>query len=144
MNNNKKLLDSILKENKAEPVGWGYIDVIVSRENYKQFVTDLIQNDFKIEAIGWWEWCPKDNVNTYGMGGPKSKFYDGWFAEMGIDLDRIKTQEGISKEETTKIIIDTIESKTFDYPSKKIKFKEDEWLTPALWIQVPKDWRNEL
>jgi hypothetical protein len=53
----KKILDDILQKHKAQPVGHSYIDIIVSRDNYRDFVSDLVTNGFKIESISWWELC---------------------------------------------------------------------------------------
>ena len=83
-NNSKIILDNLLNKHKAQPVGNGYIDIIVSRSNYKELASELIENDFLINAISWWEYVSNpEGSNTYGMGGPFSIFYEGWFAETG-------------------------------------------------------------
>lgn len=65
---------------KAQPVGHGYIVIIVSREKYCSFIRDLIENGFTIRSISWWEWCPNGKANEYGLDGPESNFYKGWSA----------------------------------------------------------------
>ena len=47
---NKSNLD-IFERHKAQPVGHGYIDIIVSRDNDKDFVADLVNNDYEIDSI---------------------------------------------------------------------------------------------
>lgn len=86
----KNRLDELIEKHKAQPVGDGYIDIIVSRENYISFVSELVINGYKIESISWWEWCSEENANEYGLGGPKSYYYNGWFSELSIDIDNIK------------------------------------------------------
>lgn len=83
-------LDKILVKYKAQPVGDGYIDIIVSRENYNDFILELYQNNFNITDISWWEWCFENEISKYGMGGVRSNFYDGWFSELSVDTDKIK------------------------------------------------------
>ena len=39
--NNKDILDKILFENKAQPVGKGYIDIIVKREYLVKFLNNI-------------------------------------------------------------------------------------------------------
>jgi hypothetical protein len=139
----KEKLDEILELNKAQPVGNGYIDIIVSRENYDHFIRDLIENGYSIESISWWEWCPNDKKNEYGLGGPRSKYYTGWFAELPIDLDDFNFSEEMENEEIIKEIIKRIEAKTISYLGEILTFNQNKWLTPALWLDVPQDWTNK-
>jgi len=44
-------LDYIIKRHKAQPVGHGYIDIIVSRDTYKDFITDIVRNDYKLTEL---------------------------------------------------------------------------------------------
>jgi hypothetical protein len=94
----KERLDTILELHKAQPVGHGYIDIIVSRENYGLFISDLIKNGFIIESISWWEWCQDGKECNYGLGGPQSIYYDGWFAELPIEVDDISIDESFTNE----------------------------------------------
>src|SRR5687767_6691361 len=106
---NKETLDRLLVTHKAQPVGHGYIDIIVNRENYKSFVKDLVSNGFKIESVSWWEWCPGDKENEYGLGGPRSRYYDGWFSELSVQVDDIELSENDKNQ--IEEIINTIKNK---------------------------------
>ncbi len=139
---NKNRLDKILDEYKVQPIGNGYIDLIVSRELYKQFIHTLLNEGFILRSISWWEWCPNIEVCKYGLGGPKSKFYNGWFSELPIDVDDIDLSN-ISIEKATKMVINLIESKSIYYPKEIITFKDSIWLTPAIWLDVPDEWENK-
>jgi hypothetical protein len=136
---NKGHLDELLVRHKAQPVGHGYIDIIVNRDSYKSFVTDLILNGYTIESISWWEWCSGDKESDYGLGGPKSRYYDGWFSELSIDVDDIKVNDEKQIEE----ILDAIETKSISFHNNTATFKQNNWLTPGIWLAVPDDWRNE-
>jgi hypothetical protein len=46
----KETLDKLLRLHKAQPVGNGYIDIIVKHETYKSFIVDLITYGFKIKV----------------------------------------------------------------------------------------------
>lgn len=139
----KATLDDIIERHKAQPVGHGYIDIIVLRDNYQDLVADLVNSGFKIQSISWWEWCPEGKESEYGLGGPQSQFYNGWFSELSIDVDDIKLDEGITSETIIAEITKRIETKTFSFPNETVTFRQNKWLTPAIWLDVPDDWRNK-
>ena len=139
----KTRLDEIIEKHKTQPVGHGYIDIIVSRDNYKEFVSDLVYNGYKVESISWWEWCPEGKKNEYGLGGPKSNYYEGWFSELSVEVDDIKLNQEIGTEKLIAEITNRIETKTILFPDETVTFNQNNWLTPAIWLDVPDDWRNK-
>ena len=88
----KQKLDEILEKHKAEPVGYGYIDIIVPRDYYKNLISELAGNGFSITYITWWQWCPGRTETTHGLGGPASKYLEGWYSELIIGDDEINLQ----------------------------------------------------
>ena len=138
----KEKLDKILNDYKVQPVGNGYIDLIVSRELYKQFVRELIENGFIIKSVSWWEWCSDNDDCKYGLGGPESNFYKGWFAELPIDVDDIELSD-LTPDNAIDNVINLIDSKRIQYPDEMISFNESNWLTPAIWLDVPDNWINK-
>jgi len=138
----KDLLDTILETHKAQPVGHGYIDIIVSRENFKRFIKSLIMNGYSIKSVSWWEWCPEGKECDYGLGGPQSNFYNGYFAELPVNIDDIEISADLSNEKVIEHIINLIEEKSITYPDERVTFKQNNWLTPAIWLDVPSSWRN--
>lgn len=139
----KEKLDKIIEHHKAQPVGYGYIDIIVLRDNYKDFISDLVNNGFTVKCLSWWEWCPDGNESEYGLGGPESNFYKGWFSELSIDVDDLKLSAEMDKNELAEEIINRIETKQISFPNEIITFRLNKWLTPAFWLDVPKNWRNK-
>jgi len=133
----KKDLDQILVLHKAQPVGSGYIDIIVKRENIYQLIESLVSSGVKINTITWWEYVDSFSKKAkYGMGGPKSNFYDGWFSEICFGEDDINTNK---KNEILKVI----ENKEIHFADGQIvRYQEQECLTPALWLEVPEEWEN--
>ena len=139
---NKDRLDKILEDYKVQPVGDGYIDLIVSRELYKQFVRTLLEENFVLRSVSWWEWCSNNMESKYGLGGPKSKFYNGWFAELPIDVDDLNLSK-LSIENAINLVISHVDSKKIHYPNEIVTFNDSIWLTPAIWLDVPDDWKNK-
>jgi len=141
----KILLDSILEKNQTDIVGKGYIDIIVSRSNYINLIKELVFENFKIRSVSWWEWCPENKECEYGLGGPESRFYAGYYAELPIGVDDIDLNTLLPMNDKTKIadyIVTFIERKEIKYPDELIKFQAALWLTPGLWLEVPKNWEN--
>ena len=134
---NKENLDSILARYKAQPVGNGYIDIIVKRENARQLIEKLILNGIQISRITWWEYVEKNTKSKrYGMGGPKSHYYDGWFSEICIAEDELNTT-------VVEDIMKVIENKEITFhDGETINYKQEERLTPALWLDVPNEWMS--
>jgi hypothetical protein len=139
----KTILDNIIEKHKAQPVGHGYIDIIVSRENYKDFISDLVTTGYKIESVSWWEWCDERKENKYGLGGPESIFYKGWFAEIPVPLDDFSFSKDTNKENIIKEVLNKIETKTISFPDKIVTFNGNSWLTPAIWLDVSDEWKNK-
>ena len=139
----KTTLDNILEKHKAQPVGHGYIDIIVSRDNYKDFISDLVISGYKIDSVSWWEWYEDKKENKYGLGGPESFFYRGRFSEIPVNVDDFSFSTEVTKETVISEIVNRIETKTISFSNETVAFKTSNWLTPAIWIDVPDDWRNK-
>lgn len=133
---NKEELDNILALYKAQPVGSGYIDIIVKRENVRQLIEALIHDGVKINCITWWEYVePNTRSKGYGYGGPKSYYYDGWFSEICFGEDELNT---VAIED----IMEVIENKEIAFHGgEKISYKQEQCLTPALCLDVPNEWQ---
>ncbi len=152
----QKKLDRLIDEYAGNPVGNGYIDIIILREKYIDFINGLTELNLAIECVGWWCRAIDENKKNcgcpHGYGGPMTQF--GWFSEMCHDFDEIN-----------KDAIDNLESK---YTSSNVKainelaatiikdkrtmtyadgsyltFQGNVCLTPGFWIRVPADWRRE-
>ncbi len=133
----KEKLDNILARHKAQPVGSGYIDIIVKRENVRQLIEELILYEVKINLITWWEYIePNTKSKGYGFGGPKSDYYDGWFSELCFAEDELNTS-------VIEDIVKIIENKEITFgDGEKISYQREECLTPALWLVVPNHWMS--
>jgi hypothetical protein len=137
-------LNNILKNNKAQPGGWGYGDIIVKKEFVENFIKEIIFEDFNIIYIGWWEYCSTmDTKNKIGMGGPKSIYFDGWFSEICLNFvyesnDHINITG--NKIEKINKIMEHIRNIKFE----GITFENSEILMPSFDLDVPDDWHNDI
>jgi hypothetical protein len=143
------IIEVLLNKYKVQPVGNGYIDLIVSNELIEAFLNELTNNYIIIKGVTWWCHCTRESKLLFGcphgMGGPESRYYDGWFSETQIPMYEIPNQVlvgiGLSGlEDKAKLINGEI------LRFIKNEFKNDqsylECLVPALWLYVPKEWKR--
>jgi hypothetical protein len=78
----QKKLDLIIEDHKAQPVGSGYIDLIVHTDLLKSFISNLFDFNYRIIAVSWWEYSPNIDFTITKTGGPIAKFYPGRYSEM--------------------------------------------------------------
>ena len=121
-------LDNLIQQYKVQPVGWGYIDCIVSLENVFYFIDSLSKIGIKVDGLTWWCHCKNQNPGCpHGMGGPVSKYYDGYFSEMWFP---------------------PVEFESYEQVVAYLKTPNDpnilDCFVPALWLDVPDNWINEL
>jgi len=80
---------------KIQPVGDGPIDIdlICSPAQVDSFINLCNIQGVSIRGFTWW--CHViDGHEPCGMGGPKSKYYDGWFSEIPMyDIIRLPNNE---------------------------------------------------
>ena len=73
-----------LEDLKIQPVGDGLVDMICSPKYVDGFVALCTASGIRIQGFTWW--CHVvEGHEPCGMGGPKSKYYDGWFSEIPMD-----------------------------------------------------------
>ena len=132
----KQQLDKLLMKHKVQPVGWGYTDCIIKRENLIDFLNDLDKIQIKVQAITLWCHCTNYNAQAYGCphggGGPLSGYHEGWFSE--IYHVEFKDDFACSAD-----VLDYIFSDSSDWRNNKLY---SPCVEPALWLDVPEEWRN--
>jgi hypothetical protein len=73
-----------LEKSKIQPVGNGEADMICPPEHIDAFI-DLCEADgIPIRGFTWWCHVTEGHVPC-GMGGPRSRYYDGWFSEIPME-----------------------------------------------------------
>lgn len=139
-------IKSLLEKYKVQPVGTGYIDLIVLNQFVDSFINELSDINILVSGITWWCHCTEstDGLNCqHGMGGPKSKYYDGWFSETTIPMHDVNLINSEIDDFTDKIkysndkVIKFIKS---DFVKSEFYIR---YLVPALWLYVPDNWERQ-
>ncbi|MDC1205472.1 hypothetical protein N8083_01335 [Candidatus Pacebacteria bacterium] len=125
-------LDALIDEHSASVVGDGYIDIIVLRENIEGFVNKLDTLGIQVNTLTWWCYCIENNDSDcpHGMGGPV--YQDGYFSEIVEEHDELDQK---NPEE----LVEFIKNKK---TKGSLTFQDNHCLTPAFWLDVPKDWKS--
>jgi hypothetical protein len=161
LNTNKKeiveRLEDLLTRYKVEPVGYGYIDCIIMRDNLEKFIMEVSTLGVLITSVSWWCYVnpneSSQNGCPHGMGGPKSDYYEGWFSELQNEMYELDMTEvnsileaydkqliGALNQKVLKRIWQMLEIPFLYTPNDYIP--ENRCVTPALWLLVPDDWRR--
>jgi len=86
MNDAKIYLDKLLIEYRVQPVGLGYAECIIKKDDVIKFIDELSELSVGVEGISWWCHCTDNNKKLFGCphggGGPPSIYYEGYFSEM--------------------------------------------------------------
>ena len=145
----KDEIDRALDLFGAQPVGSGYIDIIVSPSKAQQFLATLTRLGIAAHVVTLW--CEASDINKqrygcpHGMGGP---VHNGvWFSEMcepdpfnvedhGIDMAQSELDPFALAQECN--------SQTLAFVSSGIKSRPEysPCLAPGFWLAVPKDWQS--
>lgn len=144
------VLNDLLEKYKVEPVGTGYIDCITALPDMSDFIEELTIHNIVVYAVTWW--CYSNSADalqqkncSHHMGGPRSKYRNGWFSETILPLHEIPTTE-----------LDKLSSKNQSEYSKNINTQIKDYimydfrqtanykpcLEPALWLYVPEEWQR--
>ena len=118
-----KRLNEIFDEFHVQSVGNGYIDCICPKESIEGFISELDKLNIKIEGFTWWCFS-NENHPPCGMGGPKNKYGEGFYSEMG-NSGLIKFQ---SNEEYKHYLLENFQ-KSNDYK---------DCLRPGFWLKLPR------
>ena len=148
----RAVIDDLLKEFKVQPVGDGYIDLIVGRDRSLQLIDELAKQAIAIQSLTWWCLCtPESKIQLgcpHGMGGPINEFGEGWFSEcIGIpdfvvaeqrsSIDEVTMGPGIFASECSILVAgyinNVLPNEGFYSPCLHL----------GLWLHVPDDWRRK-
>ncbi len=150
-------LEKLLTKYKVQPVGTGYIDCIVMKDNFEDFIKEITSLGILVSDVSWWCYVNTSDKGPtecpLGMGGPHSDYYDGWFSELQNELfetDEVKVnsimnsydKKSINSLNTQTIIgIKKMLNTPFRYtPTEYIE--EIKCVMPGLWLLVPDQWER--
>ncbi len=144
-------IEQLLLKYKVQPVGVGYIDLILPKGDALALIKELAQLPVAVESLSWWCLCTQQSKATlgcpHGMGGPPNLFGEGWFSEcvqypiisvsdQGVDLDSISVEPGQLANECGQVLCNYIENVL------PVEGFYSECLHPGLWLYVPQTWKR--
>lgn len=144
-------IERLLKEFCVQPVGDGYIDLILPLRETLELITELSRLPVVVETLTWWCNCTQESTSRlgcpHGMGGPLIRFGDGWFSECvgypdfqvmqeGIDLQNRSIKPHDLASECSRVL--------YDYMQNRLPLESfyRECLCSGLWLHVPRDWKR--
>ena len=147
----QKDLDRMLETFAVQPVGTGYIDIIVPLPKYEQFLAALTTLGIAAHAVTLWCTASETNKQIYGcphgMGGP---VHNGvWFSEI-CERDPFDVQDhGIGIEQSHLdpfALAQECNSLTLAFVSNGIKDRPEysPCLAPGFWLAVPDSWQSSV
>lgn len=140
-------LDQALLDYKAQPVGDGYIDIIVQNDNARHFVSKITELGILIGSIAVWDYVD-DNYKRpfYGLGGPKSIFYTGRFSEANYHIEqKASVIKSLSNTEFDHgHMVEIIQQSNCILLSNFEEFIQNSkgLLFPGFWLVVDNDWKS--
>ncbi len=143
-------IESLMQKYMTQPVGDGYIDVIVLRQDAPRLLDELEQLPVAVVGASWW--CLADNLLAagcpHGYGGPLNRFGRGWFSECVQYKNFDVSEFGISLQAD----LSTRPHELAKMCNRALKsYLETTFLTepfyspclqPGLWLHVPDEWRR--
>ncbi len=82
-----------LRKLKIQPAGKGMIDLICPPEHVGAFLDLCDASGIAVRGFTWWCHVTEGHAPC-GMGGPRSRYYDGWFSEIPMeDIVRLPDNE---------------------------------------------------
>jgi hypothetical protein len=78
-------IEHLLEVYRVQPVGNGYIDLILSCDRAILLIEELAKLPVAVTNLTWWCSCTTESKVQFGcphgMGGPLNRFGEGWFSE---------------------------------------------------------------
>ena len=154
-----KNLEILMTKYKVEPVGNGYIDCIIMKDDLERFVKEIGDIGVLITYASWWCYVgPNESNNAgcpHGMGGPSSIYYEGWFSELQNDFYELdkniidKVLLSYDKQLIYSLNLNTLDGirKMLEEPFRYTPndyIAENKCVNPGLWLLVPDTWKRRV
>jgi len=144
-------IETLLEKHQAQPVGIGYIDLILKKENALHLISELTNLSVAVYSLTWWCHFTLETASQlgcpHGYGGPSDKFGEGMFSECVYpDFDVFELPEPIDENSlSVEVFVDKCNTLVVDYlqnilPTEKFY---SPCLYPGLWLRVPDVWKRK-
>ena len=148
----QNLIEDLLEKYNVQPVGNGYIDLILDCESSIQLIDELAKIAVAIERLTWWCHTTPESASKYGcphgMGGPPNGFGEGHFSECSDYPEFVVAEHQSPNDEYSlepRLYAERC-SEVVTYYIKNVLPTESFYspcLNPGLWFNVPYDWKRK-
>jgi hypothetical protein len=145
-------IEGLLEKYEIQPVGTGYIDLILERGKTAHLVQELARLPVAVHYIAWWCHCtPESKLSLgcpHGAGGPPNRLGLGWYSECIGYPDFDVTEHGIQEEDVAiepQALADQCRELICKYFANVLPNESfySPCLHPGLWLHVPEGWERK-
>ena len=145
-------IERLLEKYQIQPIGNGYIDLILDQEKAIQLIGELTGLPVAVERVTWWcHTTPETRLKygcPHGYGGPQSKFGEGMYSECTQYPDYIVEEHLNLPDEFSvqpKNFSQEINNQVINYLKNDLPFEKfySPCLCVGLWLLVPTAWKRK-
>lgn len=143
-------VERLLEKYNVQPVGSGYIDLIVDCSNALKLIEELASLPVAVQELSWWCLCtPESKLRLgcpHGLGGPENRFGPGWFSECVQYPDFVVAEHEVEYPSTeVHKSVNDIGQLMSNYVQTVLPNESfySQCLHPGLWLLVPDDWKRK-
>ena len=145
-------IEMLLEKHQVQPVGVGYIDLILKKENALNLIRELTNLSVAVYSLTWWCHFTLETASQlgcpHGYGGPQDKYGNGMFSECTHypDFDIFELPEPIDENSlTTEVFVEKCNTVATDYLKNILPTERfySPCLYPGLGLRVPDAWKRK-
>jgi len=145
-------IESLLEKYQAQPVGDGYIDLILDKDISLVLIQEFTKLHVAVERLTWWCHVTAQTKTTlgcpHGMGGPQNRYGEGWFSEC-VQYPDFFVIEALHPLDESSMSPEIFATKCNELATHYIKdvFPSEGFYSPCLhiglWVHVPEGWKRK-
>lgn len=129
-------LDRLLPGFRAQPVGSGYLDILVRHDDALAFADAVPDLGDELEALTWREYLENPAVPArFPWGGPLSRWFPGCFVEICSEWEPVPAELGLGQQRAW--VHRCLATRQITAPTGEVlRFTTWPALTPGFWLKV--------
>ncbi len=148
----QKTIDDLLCQYDVQPVGNGYIDLILDCGRSLQLMDEFSKKAVAVERVSWWCHTTPESALKYGcphgLGGPLNKFGEGHFSECPQYPEFVVAEHQSPVNEYSLdplIYAEKCNALVANYINNVLPNESfySPCLYPGLWLNVPFNWKRK-
>ena len=145
-------IEALLEKHQVQPVGNGYIDLILKKENSLDLIHELTTLSVAVYSVSWWCHFTNETASStgcpHGYGGPPDQYREGWFSECDQypAFDVLELPESVAENAMSpKVFAETCNTLMIKYIQHILPTEHfySPCLYPGLWLRVPDEWKRK-